>query len=85
MLRRRLLSSRIFGSGNVRQMITSCVNRTETDIHGSVNQFSENSNSGNYEHKIDEEIQHDYIHTSNIQRLILSIGSSVAALINPHR
>lgn len=86
MIRHQLISSRVFGVHNVRQLITSCVKKNEEDIHKSDNKFSENVDihGGSNEHKIGEP-EHDYIHTSNFQRLILSVGSSVAALVNPHR
>lgn len=86
MIRRRFLSPRVFGVNNIRQLVTSYVMKNEADIHKSVNQFSENVDihNGSNEHEIGDS-QHDYIHISNFQRLILSVGSSVAALVNPHR
>lgn len=85
-MRRQFLSPRVFGVIHTRQLITSCVKSRQTANHDSANQFSENSvhASGNNEHKIDEP-HHDYIDTSQFQRFILSVGSSVAALVNPHR
>lgn len=86
MMRRGFLSSSVCSTRNVRQLITSCARNSEADIHRSVNSSSENANAHNTndEHEI-EQPHHDYIHTTNFQRLILSIGSSVAALVNPHR
>ncbi|XP_055315723.1 uncharacterized protein LOC129575755 [Sitodiplosis mosellana] len=86
MIRRQLLCPRVFGINKVRQLITSSAMKNKTDIHRSVNQFPETVDiqNGSNEHKIGEP-QHDYIHISNFQRLILSVGSSVAALVNPHR
>lgn len=86
MICRQFVSFRVFGTKIIRTLNTSCVKSNETRTHGSVDQFSENFNNhnGNDEHKIDEP-QHEYIHTTNLQRLILSVGSSVAALVNPHR
>lgn len=86
MMRRGFLSSSVCNARNVRQLITSGVRNSEADIQKSVNSSSENANAHNTndEHKI-EQPHHDYIHTTNFQRLILSIGSSVAALVNPHR
>lgn len=86
-MRHQFLSSRVFSATNVRHMITSCVNNNETNIHGSVNQFSENVvgiDGGSHEDKIDAP-HHNYIDTSTFQRIILSVGSSVAALVNPQR
>lgn len=86
MIRRQFLCRKAFGVNNARQLITSGLLKNETDIHRNVNQFSENVNihNGSNEQNIGEP-QHDYIQTSNFQRIILSVGSSVAALINPHR
>lgn len=86
MIRRQILSPRVFGVNNIRQLVTSFVMKNEADIHKSVNQFSENVDihNGSNEHEIGDS-QHDYIHITNFQRLILSVGSSVAALVNPHR
>lgn len=86
MICRPFLCRKAFGVNNARQLITSGMMKNETDIHRNVNQFSENVNiqNGSNEHNIGEP-QHDYIHTSNFQRMILSVGSSVAALVNPHR
>lgn len=87
MIRRQLLSPTAFGMRNIRQMVTSCVRGHKAVAHKSNNQFSENVDihCGSDEHKIGDEPQHDYIHTSSFQRFMLSVGSSVAALLNPHR
>lgn len=77
-MRCELLSSRICNMRNVRQLITSSVKCNE---RGSVIAPSENPNI----YIENEEPLHSYIHTTNFQRLILSVGSSVAALFNPHR
>lgn len=86
MICRQFLLSRRFDTRPIRQLNTSYVKRNNTDARGSVNQSSANADihNGNYEQKIDEP-QHEYIHTSKFQRLILSVGSSVAALVNPRR
>lgn len=99
-MRCQFLSPRVCRTtANVRQLITSVYMKnsgsgetaTTTTIHGSDNQFSENiergcDNDGNHVHDIESiEPQHDYIDTSKFQRIILSIGSSIAALVNPHR
>lgn len=86
MIRHRILLPTVFGSRIMRPLNTSCVKSSETQTNGSVNHFAENVNinNGNCEQKIAEP-HHDYIHTSNFQRILLSVGSSVAALVNPHR
>lgn len=61
-----------------RQIVTNGVNNHEMEK----TEFS--PNAINHSDEIAEP-QHDYIQTTNTQRLILSVGSSVAALVNPHR
>lgn len=86
MMRRQLLSSKVFSPTNVRHVITTCMTNHEAQIHGNANQFSENADiyDGNHDQTTDA-LQHNYINTTKFQRLILSVGSSVAALINPQR
>lgn len=86
MIRHRISLPTVLGSRIMRQLNTSCVKSSETHKNEHVNQFSENFTiqNENAEQKMDES-HHDYIHTSNFQRIILSVGSSVAALVNPHR
>lgn len=88
MLRRGFLSSKICSTTNVRQLITSCVKSNEPNTYKSVNSHeTEKADiySANHEQNEMDEPQHDYIHTTNFQRMILSVGSSVAALVNPRR
>ncbi|XP_031618148.1 uncharacterized protein LOC116337610 [Contarinia nasturtii] len=87
MIRRPFLSSRLFGVQTTRHVLMSHKWNNEVDNHKGVNHTLENVDitvNGSNKHNIGES-QHDYIQISNVQRLILSIGSSVAALINPHR
>lgn len=90
MMQRQFLSRRLCNTANVRQMLTSaCMNNSETAIPRNDNdQFSATVErcDGNHVHEIGSTTpQHTYIDTSKFQRFILSIGSSIAALINPHR
>lgn len=99
MIRCQFLSPRVCNTtASVRQLITSvcmknsggeAVTTTTTAIHGNHNQFSDSiehgNDDGNHVHEIGSTPHHDYIDTSKFQRVILSIGSSIAALVNPHR
>lgn len=60
----------------------------ETNTNNNVNSLeTEKADiySANHEQNEMDEPHHDYIHTTNFQRMILSVGSSVAALVNPRR
>lgn len=89
MIRCQFLSSRLCSTASVRQMITTvCAkNSSEATIHGNDNKFSDSTerDDGNHVHEIGLTPHHVYIDTSKFQRIILSIGSSIAALVNPHR
>lgn len=62
-------------------------NSSEATVHGNDNHFSDGTerDDGNHVHGIELTPHHTYIDTSKFQRIILSIGSSIAALVNPHR
>lgn len=87
MMRRQFFPLKVFSTTNVRHLFKTCIKNHETQIHGNVNQFTENVNihSGNYEHNTDVQQHEEYIDTSKFQRMMLSVGSSIAALINPQR
>lgn len=90
MIRCQFLSPRICSTASVRQMITSvCMKNSSeaTTIHGNDNQFlnSTERDDGNHKHENELTPHRAYIDTSKFQRIILSIGSSIAALVNPHR
>lgn len=92
MMRCQLLSPRVCITANVRQIITSaCMEKSKVKIHRNVIEFSDSSSTKRYHdgNRIVSEVEpaphHTYIDTSKFQRIILSIGSSIAALVNPHR
>lgn len=71
MINRRLFSSSLFRQKYAIQFTTSFKNRND------INPASEKTEINNQ--------MHDFIETTKAQRFILSIGSSMAALVNPHR
>lgn len=73
-IKRQLLSPKLL-NGSVRRsrpLINSYRNHSNAEVNTSSNQHQNES-------------PHNSIEITNAQRIILSVGSSVAALINPHR
>lgn len=89
MMRCQFLSPRVcITASSVRKIITSAsMKNGAATVHGNDNQFlgTERYQNGNTVHEIGSTPHHAYINTSKFQRIILGIGSSIAALINPHR
>lgn len=95
MIQRQFLSPRVCSTAvNVRKLITSVYMKSTdgssggeatTTIHSNANQFLDGTDGNRHVHEIESIPHHDYIDTSKFQRIILSIGSSIAALVNPHR
>lgn len=73
MIYRRLFTPTLFRQKYTRPFTTS---------HNDVNHSQENVDISN---EINNDQPHEFIETTKAQRLILSIGSSMAALVNPRR
>lgn len=78
MIRRQLLSSKLFSGRRTLHVITSSTAYNKSDISETIQEHPHTK-------KCDDDQQHNYIEITNAQRLILSVGSSIAALVNPRR
>lgn len=86
-----IFSSRLYGLTPICRQLNltgnyNGIKTITTHVPGNDDQFHAfQQHQQNNDDKLRQEFESNRIEISNFQRLILSAGSSVAALINPHR
>lgn len=78
MIHRRIISASLVCRKHVSQFTASFKNQTN------INDHYPNVNNDENIHPASDPL-HDFIETTKTQRIILGIGSSIAALMNPRR
>lgn len=79
MIYRRIIPAALIRRKHVPQFTASFTNQTNINDHPNVNNDVAMTNS------TPSDPLHDFIETTKTQRIILGIGSSMAALVNPRR